>query len=187
MMELIILSFCRISFRLLKTVLVIEPSLCDSLNLQVADGVKSWNFVFWRNGARLGSKTSIRFKDSMRRRIHPAFCHHASTLLVQAWFLKTLFSWREPCKAVQEFTHFCLAKWLETKANRRKRKFNRFTSPNLRSDDSKNSSGNFFRDSDHKFNPSTACLTHWLTSKSWTVQQNLKVWPLKWKLSTSTF
>ena len=25
------------------------------------------------------------------------------------------------------------------------------------------------------------------TSKSWTVQSNLKVWPLKWKLSMSTF
>ena len=25
------------------------------------------------------------------------------------------------------------------------------------------------------------------TSKSWTVQRNLKVWPLKWKLSMSTF
>ena len=25
------------------------------------------------------------------------------------------------------------------------------------------------------------------TSKSWTIQRNLKVWPLKWKLSMSTF
>ena len=40
------------------------------------------------------------------------------------------------------------------------------------------------------FNSFTAkCEFHWTkkTSKSWTVQRNLKVWPLKWKLSTTTF
>ena len=40
------------------------------------------------------------------------------------------------------------------------------------------------------FNPFTAkgkCDQTKKTSKSWTIQRNLKVWPLKWKLSMSTF